>query len=202
MEQSSTAPKQGWSSSTKVNNRPAARRSILQQFASIIKKQTDEKEEADHVCESVSQFAFHKHPIDIIAEGHEGAKEKKSQHEKQPQLNTVVTLFYHKAAACYEVVTFDTDNARELNRLYIPADEVKTVTQKKRTRISFYGGGEALDNKKLSAKFASLLTLAWDGDHNPYMDCLRPNGNDSSKSIDFILSCPLFSCLVFGSSVT
>lgn len=77
-----------------------------------------------------------------------------------PILNSVVSVYHHKAAKCYEVVTYDITSKKELNRLYVPADKVADVAKTK--RLSFIGSQDPAEN--LSKKFSRLMSFTHDSE--------------------------------------
>lgn len=113
---------------------------------------------------------------------------KDSNESSQPELNSVVTVFHHKNASCYEVCTYDIATKKELNRLYVPAEEVTHITERKKGRMSFISGGRSsfiggnrAVEKKLSMKFGDLMSFTLDDNKKECVDILLPDPKNPSK---------------------
>ena len=192
----------------KSSSRPA-RPSILQRITSMRSiRPGDQREEGSRVCGMVTKFQLNTNPHDGVADYVATCEEKneegdttpfkRTQNEttphndnnnnnnsnnnnNQPELNSVVTVFHHKASSCYEVSTYDINTKTELNRLYVPAEEVADLTETKKRRMSFLGGGGGME-KSLSAKFGDLMAFTHDENQQPCVDILRPDPDNPSKS--------------------
>lgn len=94
-----------------------------------------------------------------------------------PPLNTVVTVFHHKNSYCYEVITYDVDKKRELNRLYVPDNKIAELTVTKQRRMSFLGGGQA-SSEEVCSKLSKHMVFS-QSKGSPYVNIMLPNDKDA-----------------------
>ena len=181
------------------------RQSLLKRVLGVVTQQSGgEGAKGSRVCGSVIKFQLSTHPPDDIEQKEDARKiskgiitpDNQSKHalnrvrhtdannNKQPELNSVVTVFHHKASSCYEVSTYDINTKTELNRLYVPAEKVADLTEKKRARMSFMGSSGSHDGdaeKKLSIRFGDLMAFTLDENQQPRVDILRRYGINPRK---------------------
>jgi hypothetical protein len=184
--------------------RRPVRRSILQRFTGLGSpgKPGARAEGGSRLCGSLVKFKLEKNPCDVNLEGKDNSdtaqvagapidattqvdgSRTEEKTSSQPELNSVVTVFHHKESSCYEVVTFDINNNTELNRMYVPAEEVNhhllAEKKKRRGRMSFMGGAQAAE-KKLSIKFSELMVFTLDHNQQLCVDILKPDVKNPSK---------------------
>lgn len=181
----------------KSSDKPKARQSILHRITNLRKSSSEDlvnkdKVTGSRVCASLINIDYCDKPLE--AEGSIGdyrkpvnsdrTEEVKDGGESPPKvpstpLKVVVSVIHHKAAQCYEVVSYDVNKSCELNRLYVPADDVSDLTKKK--RISFIGGPA---EESLAVKMSKIMAFTFDSKKG--VSCahiVRPDPN--SGGIDF-----------------
>ena len=170
------------------NKQNSKRASIFQKIATGFGKKKNE--EGKRMCESVTQIKIDENSteLDDDAEMADSSGKLSNSIETQSKnktettdsaLKSAVSVYHHKESSCYEIVTFDINNNKELNRLYVPEDQVTDLTSRKRkSRLSFIGSNA---DPNLSSKFADCITCTLDENKKPCLDMNRPDPNNSSK---------------------
>ena len=173
----------------------SGRKSVLEKLSNLVKTE-DESGHLVPVCETINIIKMDSGdisndinpaipPHDVKVDGEEKQETAPCQTEQskgdgQNELKSVISVYHHRRAACYEIVAFNIAKDTEMNRLYVPASEVKELTRRK-TRLSFVN---ATSHKKISEKFADLLMFTIDENKNHVMGFKR---TDSSKTSQYVL---------------
>lgn len=176
-----------------------ARRSIIQRITGMGPKPQVAGETGRRMCGSVIKFNMNRGLHDIEGTNQQSNEDRgeirsdekhvtsKSQDSTEGKPNNYfVSVYFHKRSQCYEVDTYDITTFKELNRIYIRAESVKDITDstKKRSRMSFISGQAA--DKKLSVKFAQLMSFTMDANGRLCVDILRADRHNSSKCLSYM----------------
>lgn len=170
----------------------SGRKSVLEKLSNLVKTE-DESGHLVPVCETINIIKMDSGdisndinpaipPHDVKVDGEEKQETAPCQTEQskgdgQNELKSVISVYHHRRAACYEIVAFNIAKDTEMNRLYVPASEVKELTRRK-TRLSFVN---ATSHKKISEKFADLLMFTIDENKNQVMGFKRTDSSKTNK---------------------